>query len=359
MNVLKSKLWCRLAITLLVIILALVGCVTVIIDPYFHYHTPLKKLSYTIDNQRYQNYGIVKNFEYNAIITGTSMTENFMATEADNLLDIKSVKVPFSGASYKEINDLLLKAFENNEKIDVVIRSLDGSKLFDDKDTLRYDYDMYPWYLYDDNIFNDVEYIFNKDILIEDSLKVLLNTARGEKTTIFDEYSNWNNNAIYSKEEVLKNYNRCKEEKFSMSFTEKDYIRLKENITQNVTSIAKENPNTTFYYFIPPYSICWWDECNRSGNLERQLEALRSMTELVLENDNTQLYSFFDEYDIICNLANYKDPMHYSGSINSKILFDMKNDVNRLTKDNYEAYWNKIEEFYKNYDYDKIFNDKN
>ena len=45
-----------------------------------------------------------KHFDYDAIITGTSMTENFLSSEFDSLFGVNSVKTTFSGASYKEIN---------------------------------------------------------------------------------------------------------------------------------------------------------------------------------------------------------------------------------------------------------------
>ena len=58
---------------IMILVLFILGVVitVVLIDPFFHYHKPLKKISYFIDNnqQRYMNDGIVKNFEYDSIIT--------------------------------------------------------------------------------------------------------------------------------------------------------------------------------------------------------------------------------------------------------------------------------------------------
>ena len=81
----SAKKWVITYIIVLIIVLAMLGSVTIIIDPYFHYHKPLATLEYPIYNERYQNNGIAKNFEYNAIITGTSMTENFKTSEFDYL----------------------------------------------------------------------------------------------------------------------------------------------------------------------------------------------------------------------------------------------------------------------------------
>ena len=67
------------------------------------------------------------------------------------------------------------------------------------------------------------------------------------------------------------------------------------------------------------------------------------------------MYSFFDEFEMICNLDNYKDTLHYSESINSQILVWMHNGEHLLTKENYESYCNNEYEFYTNYDYDTLF----
>ena len=69
----NSKVWSICCLVLALLLLLTIGGMTALIDPYFHYHAPLDQLEYPLDNQRYQNDGIVKNFSYNAMITGTSM----------------------------------------------------------------------------------------------------------------------------------------------------------------------------------------------------------------------------------------------------------------------------------------------
>ena len=61
------------------------AAVICVVDPYFHYHKPLKGLYYTLDNERSQNDGIIRHFNYDAMIIGTSMAENFKTSEMDEL----------------------------------------------------------------------------------------------------------------------------------------------------------------------------------------------------------------------------------------------------------------------------------
>ena len=75
-----------------------------LVDPFFHYHKPLEQLAYPIDSERYQNDGISRNFTYDAVLTGTSMMENFKASRFDSLFGVASVKIPYAGGYYKEVD---------------------------------------------------------------------------------------------------------------------------------------------------------------------------------------------------------------------------------------------------------------
>ena len=60
-----------------------------------------------------------------------------------------------------------------------------------------------------------------------------------------------------SKEEVDKHYNRdsiVRAEEM-LPITEEEYVRIRENIEQNVTRLADENPDIEFYIYFSPYSI--------------------------------------------------------------------------------------------------------
>ena len=349
----SSKKYVFITLTSTSIILILLAIFIVIIDPYFHYHKPLSNITYTLNNQRYQNDGIAKHFDYDAIITGTSMTENFKTSEADKLFNVKSVKLPFEGATFKEINNILNKALTNNQNIKIIIRCLDLYKFNIDKDKMQYDDDLYPTYLYDDNVFNDIKYILNKEIIIE-SFKSLIKTINNETSTSFDDYSIWYNIVTFSKETVDSQYNRSVSSD-KQNIKEEDYERIHNNIKQNVIDLASKNPNVTFYLFYPPYSIYYWDNLNQIGMLENQLQQIEYVTSLLLEYPNIHLYSFLDDYETITNLDNYKDLEHYSEKINSKILISIKDNKHLITKDNYKEKIQEMKKYYIEFDYNSLF----
>lgn len=337
------------------ILLCIPGGITVLIDPYFHFHKPLSWLQYPIDNERYQNDGIVKHFDYDAVITGTSMTQNFRTSELDELFGTHSVKVSFSGASLKEINDNLTVAVNHNPDIRLVVRGIDYNALMMPEDDMNYDEDKYPDYLYDDMFYNDVEYIFNKDILFDATYRVLEYTGEGQTTTTFDEYGNWTSEHEFGRDAVDSGYPRGEKTDVITPITEEDYAMIERNIGQNVTELAAQHPKIQFYLFFPPYSIYYWDSLYQSGMLERQLAAEKYTIELLLEYDNVHLFSFFTEYDMVCDLDNYMDNTHYGEDINSQILVWMSEGIHELTKENYLEYCDEMYDFYMNYDYDALF----
>lgn len=335
------------------ILLLLLGGATAIIDPFFHYHEPISFLQYPISNQRYQNYGIVKHFSYDAILTGTSMTENFKASEFNDLFGVQSVKTPINGSSFKEINDLLLAAVNANPDLHMVVRGLDGWNLFDNKDHMRSDA-AYPTYLYDDNPFNDVSYLLNKEILCSYTLEVLKHTLKGNATTSFDEYSCWDSSNT-GMEQVKSTYSRLDEKSANKPISSEEIQNIRDTLEQNVIAIARDNPDIQFYYFFTPYSILYMDYIDRYGVLQREMEGYLLATEMLLEYENIHLFTFFDDYALITNLDNYTDKAHYAAHVNSLILQRMYSGEYQLTRENYRNRWQEISDYYLSYDYDALY----
>ena len=82
----------------------------------------------------------------------------------------------------------------------------------------------------------------------------------------------------------------------------------------------------------------------------------RISIEELLQYPNIRLYSFSDDFEIICDLDNYKDYLHYGEWINSRMLEQMKEEKHLLTKDNYQDYLQTIQTFYTSYDYASLHN---
>lgn len=348
----KIRKWFLACLCTVLAGIAGVALLVYVFDPYFHYHKPFPFVRYRLYDERYTNDGISRHFDYNAMVTGTSMAQNFKPSEIDALYGVKSVKETFSGSGLKEQSENLERALRRNDDLKTVFWSLDYNILMRDKDWTQYE--GYPTYLYDDNPWNDVSYLFNKSILYHGVLTNIVMTLTGQESTSMDEYSSWDKptGSKYIKASYIR-----PEEAAPMAphLEDFEYKWVTETIQQNIVDLVKQYPDTTFYIFYTPYSIYYWDYRIKEGLLLAQFEAEEIATKMLLECDNVKLYNFFNHYDVVCNPDNYRDKEHYSAEINSRILEWMTTDEDRITKDNYLQRLEEEKEFYMNYDYDSLF----
>jgi len=348
----NAKKWFRFFIMLQAGILLGIVLLVVVIDPYFHYHKPISGISYRLYEERYINDGISRHFDYDAMITGTSMTQNFKTSEFDSLFGVKSVKEPFSGAGYEELADNLDRALTYNKNCKMVLMCLDYNGLNREHDWKQYE--DYPEYLYDNNLFNDTAYVLNKDILYKGCFTNLYFTAAGIPSTTFDEYAAWGSS--YGFDKIMESYVRP-EEKAQMAegLTEEERERVRKNMELNILPVVEKYPDTEFYFFYSPYSILYWDSLERDGTMRAQLEAEEMVTDLLLNYENVRLFSFFEDTELITNLDNYRDKEHYISDINSYILKQMSQGGYEITKENKDAHMAFMRQFYLKFDYDAFF----
>lgn len=351
----KTKGWIIGWAVIVLMGLSSIGYFVYRIDPYFHYHKPdTGRYFYDLNNERSQNDGITKHFDYDALITGTSMTENSKTTELDKMFGVHSIKVCFAGGSYKEVNDNLKIAFEHNPDLRLVVRGLDTEMFLDAPDKMRTDLGEYPTYLYDKNPFNDVKYLYNKDVIFDRAYGMAqANDGSGFVPGIisFDEYSRWQEYHTFGMNTVAPEGVSFDGPGEAVHLTDEQKETIKANITQNVTSLADEYPDADFYYFFAPYSILWYKDRVTDGTIYRQMEAEKYIAELILEHDNIKLFSFNSDESIVADMNNYKDRIHYAEWVNSYMLRYMHENEYRLTKDNYEECIDKELALFVNYDF--------
>lgn len=354
----RKKLWIIGFLVIVVYALTVAAHEIIAVDPYFHYHAPnTQSYFYPLNNQRSQNDGICKHFDYEGLITGTSMTENFKTTEAEELFGMQFVKVSYSGGTYNEINRSLAVAAAHNPDLKCIIRGLDMGRFIEDKDSLRNDLGTYPAYLYDDSWINDAEYVFNRDVLFS---RVYPMTKENDTPgfaggiTSFDAYSNWMGNYTFGHHTLFPDGFTAKDTASPVELTREDIDLIKGNIQQNVVALAEKYPDITFYYFFTPYSAAWWQVLLTAGTLDRQIDAEKTVIEEILKCDNIKLFSFNCLFDVTTDLNNYKDVYHYGEWINSLILRFMHDGKCQLNEDNYQSYIEEERKFYKTYDYAKM-----
>jgi len=330
-------------------ILALVAVFNFAVDPFLHYGTGIGKFEYPLKDERYINDGIQRNYDYSLMITGTSMSWNFAPSLAERLWGRNAIKTAYSGAYQHELAESMQNAISHNPGLEMIICSLDPNTLI--TDPYREAYSGNPYYLYDDNPFNDVYYLLNKEVVTK-SIAVINYTRAGNVTVSPDDYGRFDLYMPAGREAVLASYERLPVSDTALTFDENARNIVYNNLSENFIRIASDNPDVEFIFYIPPYSYCYWDGAVRSGQLGYILDAEKYAAALLLQYDNVSVYAFDDDLTITTDLDNYTDTLHYTSGICNVILERIHNGEGRLTPGDLEEYFDNIGTVYSEYDYD-------
>lgn len=313
-----------------VAILFLCMATVVLFDPFFQYHKPLPGLKAVLSDKEYQCVGTLKTFEYDSVIAGSSVAENYNNRWFDEGFDCTSIKAIRSYGATADLCYLLDKAFEEQE-LKYVFYSMDPTAL-DATPEPTFESTGCPMYLYDNNVLNDIPYLLNKDVIFEKIPYMVAHSLIGD----YDEGKsyNWAQWKTFEENLVFTFYWR----KATVDeMKPADYYQ--ENLEGNLALLKKQiegHPETEFKILIPPYSMIWWDDVYRYGKMESFLYNMEKAMEELIPYENVSFYFFLNEREIVTDLNNYMDTVHFSEDINHYICNSIIADEYRVTMDNYK-----------------------
>lgn len=335
--------------SLLLSALVIMGSINFAIDPLFQYHKPWFGLEPVVTNARYQNAGIAKNFDFKNVVIGNSMTENFVVSEVEEVLGGKTAKFTASGSYVFDWTYLLSILNSREVAPKKILINLDTC--FFDASSTESKHEI-PTFLYDNNLFNDVEYLFNFTLTRKYTYRTIsanLNDTVPDYNTVFM----WAQDYDIGKEVVLQGYKKDETNsiEFNQFYTEGNLALLRKYI--------EEMPNTQFMFFCSPFSVLYWMDKKELNCLDKYKEEFEKTFEFMSQYDNVTVYFWTDEemLNIISDLDNYKDSTHYGMHINKEMLKRIEQNVGELPKNKSE--WQPLLDGYfdylENFDYDKLF----
>lgn len=312
-----------------VVILCLAAVITAVFDPYFHYHKPLTELGLKAvqTEKEYQVPGVLRHFDYDAVLAGSSVVENNDNSWFDTGFGVKTVKAVRSYGGIADLCWYLDQAFSSHNTIRYVFFNLDPAALTAAPET-TFASSGAPTYLYDDNPFNDVRYLLNKTVLLEKIPYMIARSRAG-----YDENLsyNWAEGKDFSMNGALTQYARRKK-----TSEMKDAAAYEDNVRGNIrllNQLISAHQETQFIFFLPPYSALWWDEVIRSGERDADLAAEEAVIRALLLYGNVRVFDFQNDVDIVGNLDYYMDTVHFSPEINFYMVQAMVQGRNELTLD--------------------------
>lgn len=320
--------WGKLTLSLIIGALVLIVSSVVIIDPFEIYHRATAFIApIESGTQSYSNAGIAKSYDYDSIIIGSSMTENFRPSQMDQLLGGRFVKLCINGGT----------PFNHKQMMDIAFATHDVKRVFYGLDVaaLSYFYRQpkaeMPTYLYDDSLLNDVQYWFNQSVLVRyipQCLKTLGKSDPDQRDSMYT----WGEDFAFGAQAVLREPIETQEVPQAPM---QEHPALSQqamlNVEHNLIPFIQAHPDTEFIFFFPPYSLMQWYGFYTLGSLHDTLMQKQAVVERLLPYENVRIYDFQAQLDWILNLDHYVDYEHYGAHINAEIVRMIADEQCRVT----------------------------
>lgn len=300
-------------------------------DPFYQYHAPFAGMKAVLNDRDNQMPGTIRNFSYDSVLVGSSVAENFDSTYLDTTYGCQTLKIIRASGS---MADLLyyLEMAQEERTLKNVFWCLDLFALEASTEVTLYGKDT-PRYLHTSTVLDDVPYLLNKEVVLE-KIPLMLASAYLGRNTGGKAYD-WSHDKVFGVAKAMQAY-----EKPANKLAEQDFSEQIPLIRQNIESLVSQittHPDTQYRFLLPPYSMMWWDCAEVNGNLEKQFYIIEQVMPALLSLPNVEVYYFQDEEEIICNLDQYMDMIHYTPQVNQYMLEQMTASEKRWTAENWQT----------------------
>ena len=309
-------------LSLILLVLIFIGGIGYIIDPsqQIRYNP-----NYVAGEQRLVNLGLARNYGYETLIIGSSTSESTLKKDVDELFSTNSINLSISGSSAYEHRKILKEAIDS-KNCNLVIYGIDFFN--------------YNWEInkervkIEDYSKNLLKYLYNINTLKEE-IKIILKflLKKNQKDWIL-KWSYWGDKYNFSENQLLffgKNTQWGAQNIGMLEISKKGYDLEKMKVNFNeFLKIVGENKNIEYKIYFTPYSSLYWYIIKETNNLEVILEFKKYVVEEIKKYPNITLYDFQLENNIVNNLDNYKDSIHFSPKINYEIIKRIKENKNKI-----------------------------
>ena len=299
-------------------VLAVLAALVYIIDPYYHYQAYDHK--YKLD-KIFSVPGVVKNYDYDTIIIGSSMTQNFDMDSFRRELGQNPIKATLGGIDAPEVAALLQLA-QDAGHAETYYLCIDASLLSSDEGEQRF-----PEYLMDSNPLNDYRYFWgyevwmrfiplNLALLTADRLGIAL-PQRFQDARSIDKMGEWAYRCTFGREQVLDFYAQSDNggaSNVDMTAAAADPMAQCQKLLDSL-----DLSQGKVVLFFPPYSALFWYDMEQAGRLEPYFEVKRYFIQQASAYGNVTVFDF-QGADFTVNLDNYMDMTHFSPQISDELV---------------------------------------
>jgi hypothetical protein len=283
--------------------------------------------------QRHVNPGLAKHYDYDRIVTGSSLMESVGPADVDRIMGGRTINLSVSAQTAFDAGQLLRSALRAG-KARHVIMNLDYNMFSGPPGRSGFS-EPFPAHMYDDAAWNDVHYLLGIG-----TLRKSLETALGLRWSRFNadpaRMWSWTDGAQFSAAKVVRGLDP---DRLNARFRQppRTLAGMQASFEANLVPVIEAHPEVRFSFLYAPYSILVWLDFEQRGQLEVTLAFREWLLERTARYPNVEIFDFHAEPALVLDLDRFTDIYHHSPEVSRQVLRAMQQGRNRLTRETLRA----------------------
>lgn len=273
-------------------------------------------------NDTFTTPGLIKNYDYDTVIIGSSMTQNYEIQFFRDAMGVSPLKVTCGGLTTHYMIQLYDRVMEYG-KVKTYIINIDLSQFAQSQNIEQGRHHLVA-YLMDDSKLNDIQYLLGYeawfrfipvDLFIQAALRagVTLPEKFDQRMKI-DYIGDWRLDASFSRDIVI---NRYIANEYAVKKLESD--NLQKEMIQNITEYAEYmlptfQDENQYIFIFPPYSALYWHTTQRDDTFDSLMDAKLYFIQMFDGIENVRIVDM-QSHECIVDLDNYRDSTHFSPQV--------------------------------------------
>jgi hypothetical protein len=298
------------------------------VDPFQHYRKA-ERFPPRFYNawQRYVNPGLARHYDYDRIVTGSSLMENVLPRDVDRIMGGRTINLSTSAQTAFDAGRLLGTALRTGKPRHVIM-NLDYNAFSGAPDRSGFS-EPFPAYMYDEALWNDLPYLLGIG-----TLRKSVETVAGLRWSRFStdpaRMWEWMQAARFSATKVVEDLDPDRlNERFRQPA--RTLAGMQASFEANLAPLIAANPRVRFSFVYAPYSILVWLDFEQRGQLEVTLTFREWLVDRMARHPNVEIFDFHAEPSIVLDLDHFTDIYHHSPAVSRAVLQAMHEGRHRLT----------------------------
>jgi hypothetical protein len=268
------------------------------------------------DVAQFQIPGIARHYPYDAVVAGTSISNNFRAEDLAGAFGWHAINFSIAGSTVSEQRAVLEAALATG-KARNVLWGLDTFAFTRDRGQ------SFPYYLYRELGWRTAPYFLNLGALAHGVSTLMLPEAKRMSLAEWTDKSAWDRQYVYGRAQVLTAWDHRRA--MVVPDLPETPALAEEAVNDRVASLIAANPGVQFRVVLPPYSVLYQKFLleERPKEFDAGCWLGSAIVRRVAALPNARVHDFGDANEVTHDLDAFKDLLHFSGEVSRRIIGDV------------------------------------